>query len=205
MIVSGVDVARVAHTAGFPDSELVTAVAIAFAESSFDSNATHRNDDGSTDYGLWQINSVHGYAELGSGAWANPTVNAQLAYRVWNAQGWNAWSTHKPTDPVGYARYNAAIPAATAYVTAALGPGAAAAGAAGAAGGAVSGVGGAVSDATSAAVAIAREPLAALKFAEQPRFWQRAAMFMIGTVLIGGGLLLLAKVAADKVSPQGGR
>src|SRR5690242_4461912 len=102
MSTAGADVARYAKRAGFPDGELVTAVAVAFAESTFNEKAVHRNSDGSTDYGLWQINSVHGFPELSSGAWADPAVNARLAYQVWKSQGWNAWSTHKPSDTLGY-------------------------------------------------------------------------------------------------------
>lgn len=201
-MISGVDVARDAKAAGFPDNQLVTAVAIAFAESGFNETETHRNSDGSTDYGLWQINSVHGYPELTSGAWRDPRVNAQLAYRVYTAQGWNAWSTHKPSDPIGYARYNAAIPAAVAFVTAAAGPGAAAAGTAGAAAGVVSGAAGTVSDATGAVLAIAKGPLGALKFLEQPGTWTRIAKFMIGTVLVIGAVLLAAGAVGAKIPTQ---
>jgi len=51
--------ASAALAAGFPAEQLVTAVAIAGAESGYDPAATHLNSDGSTDYGLWQINSIH--------------------------------------------------------------------------------------------------------------------------------------------------
>lgn len=205
MTISGADVARAAHAAGFPDSQLVTAVAIAWAESSFDETASHRNSNGSVDYGLWQINTVHGYPELQSGAWRDPAVNAQLAYRVYTAQGWNAWSTHKPTDPVGYTRYQTAIPAAVAYVTQAFGPGVAAAGAAGSAGGLVDSATGSAGDVISSAADIAKEPLAVLHWLEQPGTWQRIAKVGIGTALVVGGVYLLTRVqilepAGEKVA-----
>lgn len=198
MTVSGVDVARYAHDAGFPNSQLVTAVAIAYAESSFNETSTHHNQDGSTDYGLWQINSVHNFPEVTSGAWRDPRVNAQLAYRVYTAQGWNAWSTHKPTDPVGYARYTAAIPFAVSYVTAAYGPVVAAEGSAMVGVGTVQGVGGVVQDTVTNAANIAQAPLAALKFLEQPGTWVRIGKFMIGIALVIGGLVLVAKLATDQ-------
>jgi hypothetical protein len=49
----------VAQHAGFTDEALVTAVAIAMAESSCRLDATNTNTNGSVDRGLWQINSVH--------------------------------------------------------------------------------------------------------------------------------------------------
>ena len=51
--------ASAALAAGFPAEQVITAVAIAGAESGYDPAATHLNSDGSTDYGLWQINSIH--------------------------------------------------------------------------------------------------------------------------------------------------
>ena len=54
-------VMQLAHDAGVPcNSRAVIATAIARAESSFRVTVKHTNSNGSTDYGLWQINSVHG-------------------------------------------------------------------------------------------------------------------------------------------------
>ena len=186
MTTSGTDVARAAQAAGFPSGELVTAVAVAFAESSFNEAATHRNANGTTDYGLWQINSVHGFPEIASGAWRTPTVNAQLAFRVWKSQGWNAWSVHRPTDTLGYARYLAAIPAAEAFVTAGVGVGAGAAGAVGIPGDQLEGAAGAAGDVLGVAAEIAKEPLVVLKWLQQPDTWYR-----IGRVVIGGALITI--------------
>lgn len=202
MTTAGTDVARAAAAAGFPKEELVTAVAVAYAESSFNEQATHRNDDGSTDYGLWQINSVHKFAELSSGAWADPKVNAQLALSVWKSQGWNAWSVHKPSNPTGYARYVAAIPAATAFVTAALGPGAGAAGATNIPFDAGSSIAGGGADAFNVATAIAKEPLAVLKWLQDPQSWYRIVTLVAGGALMVGGiyLFLVSSLAKPIVS-----
>lgn len=66
--------------------------AIALAESSGRMNAIDNDSNGSTDYGLWQINSVHGYnsAQLLS----NANYNAQAAVAVLNSQGLGAWTTY---------------------------------------------------------------------------------------------------------------
>lgn len=47
------------YHAGFRGKKLATAVAIMTGESDRYTAATHLNDDGSTDRGLFQINSVH--------------------------------------------------------------------------------------------------------------------------------------------------
>lgn len=191
-MASGVQVAKAAHSAGFPDSELVTAVAVAYAESTFNANATHKNSDGSTDYGVWQINSSHKDI-LGSGNWASLGDNAKMARAVWQAQGWNAWSVHKPSDAIGYARYQAAIPAAIAFVTVGVGPAAAAAGTGGAAAGEAQGVIGAGEDALNTASEIAREPLTVLHWLTQPESWLRIATVVIGGALVIAGLYLFAR------------
>lgn len=80
-----------AHWAGFPVDELHTAVAVAYAESLGDYSALNYNNDGSTDMGLWQINSIHGFSNLD-----NPAMNALAAFDVWQSQGWTAWYAHTP-------------------------------------------------------------------------------------------------------------
>jgi len=85
------EVAALAHSGGFPRSELHTAVAVAYAESLGDPSAINRNRNGSKDSGLWQINSVHGFSDL-----LDPLENARAAYEVWLVQGWTAWYAHTP-------------------------------------------------------------------------------------------------------------
>jgi len=92
---TGADLARTAAAAaGFPADQLDMAVAIAGAESGYSPTATNHNTNGSTDYGFWQINSVHA-ALLNDHNWRDPAQNAAMALAVWTAAGgsWNPWST----------------------------------------------------------------------------------------------------------------
>jgi hypothetical protein len=66
------------------------AAAIALAESSGNPNAEGHNRDGSTDRGLWQINSVHGSLST-----TNVAANAKAAVQVRKESGWGAWVTYK--------------------------------------------------------------------------------------------------------------
>lgn len=89
-VVSDQTIAAAALAGGFPRDKVATAVAVALAESGGNATATNRNANGSTDYGLWQINSVHS-ADLASGDWRDPTANARMAFAVYSRQGWAAW------------------------------------------------------------------------------------------------------------------
>lgn len=196
--MSGVsDAIAALKAAGFPDSELAVGAAIAGAESNFNPAAVAHESDGSTSYGEWQINSSHGYPELASGAWSSTTVNAQLAKRVYDSQGWNAWSTHKPSDPIGYARYLALLPVALTAVTAMYGPttGAAAAGGAGisAASGAVGGATDVAQSTLSGVESLIQEPLSIIHWLTQPGTWFRIGKVVIGTAAIIAGIVILAR------------
>ena len=89
-------IAGYAKSAGFPDSEIATATAVALAESGGRTDAQNRNTNGSTDYGVWQINTVHG-ALLNNGDKFNPADNARMAFTVWSQAGrkWTPWSVYK--------------------------------------------------------------------------------------------------------------
>lgn len=115
--------ASAAAAAGFPAEQLPTAVAIAGAESGYDPTATHLNADGSTDYGLWQINGVHADL-LTQGDWRDPAANARMAFAVWSAAGrsWTPWSTYNSGAYVAHlAEATAAIEGAPAPVCSAPG------------------------------------------------------------------------------------
>jgi hypothetical protein len=89
---------------------LRTAVAVSFAENGrHDTNATNHNADGSTDYGLWQINSVHG---IDPKTLFDPQGNAKAAYSI-SSQGrnWQPWTTYNSN------KYAASLPAAQAAIT----------------------------------------------------------------------------------------
>lgn len=67
------------------------AAAIAMAESGGRVNAVNHDSDGSTDRGLWQINSTHG-----SQSTFNPMANARAAVAISsNGTNWNPWTTFK--------------------------------------------------------------------------------------------------------------
>lgn len=79
--------------AGIASNTIVVMVAIALAESGGNPDATHHNPNGSTDYGLWQINSIHSQA-LSSGNWRDPVDNARMAKMILDTQGFGAWTTY---------------------------------------------------------------------------------------------------------------
>ena len=88
-------IAQAAYAAGFRGQSLVTAIAIALAESSGNPNAVNSSDPNGGSFGLWQINGIHA-SEFGS-LWSqvlNPTVNAQMAYAVsGGGTNFTPWST----------------------------------------------------------------------------------------------------------------
>lgn len=75
--------------------DAVVAVAICLAESGGETTATHKNSNGTTDFGLWQINSVHGDLLAGKD-WTDPNVNAGIASQIWAQAGnsFTPWSTY---------------------------------------------------------------------------------------------------------------
>jgi hypothetical protein len=109
-ILTAEQVAAMAYGAGFRGDSLRTAVAVSFAENGrHDTNAQNHNTDGSTDYGLWQINSVHGIpqSEL-----VIPQKNAAAAYRISSSgRNWQPWTTYTSN------KYAASLPAAQAAIT----------------------------------------------------------------------------------------
>lgn len=84
-----------AYRAGFRGDDIGIAVAVAKAESGWNAKATNRNRNGSVDYGLFQINSVHA-AILNTGNWADPADNTAMAFKVWTDAGrsWGPWVTY---------------------------------------------------------------------------------------------------------------
>lgn len=93
------EVASLLQQAGFPSNVIGKMVCTAKYESSFNPSATNNNNNGSTDYGLFQINSVHLGSTPGCPSSANalfdPLTNAQCAYGVYELQGVNAWVAYR--------------------------------------------------------------------------------------------------------------
>lgn len=86
-------IASYAYTAGFRSNSLTTAIAICLAESGGNTTATNHNTNGTTDYGLWQINSVHSQYNP-TLLLSNPAYNAQAAWEL-SSHGinWQPWTT----------------------------------------------------------------------------------------------------------------
>ena len=78
-------VAKIAKT--FPENPDVM-VAIAKAESGLNPKATNVNRNGSSDIGLFQVNSIHGYDDLEMFA---PEKNIEAARKIYEKQGLTAW------------------------------------------------------------------------------------------------------------------
>jgi len=115
----GGQVAQAAYDAGFRSSGLVYAVAIADAESGFDLNAIDHDSNGTADYGLWQINSSHGYnsSELLSSA----DYNAGAAYSISDSgTDWSPWVTFYTLGEYDVPNYEGAGPYAS-YLSSAVG------------------------------------------------------------------------------------
>ncbi len=98
-------IAQVAREAGLPESAIPTAVAIALAESSGDTNAHNPNAaTGDNSYGLWQINMIGDmgparrkqYGLSANEELFNPLVNAKVMVAMSNGgKNWSPWSTYK--------------------------------------------------------------------------------------------------------------
>lgn len=88
-------VASLAYQAGFRGDDVSVAVAIAKAESQWNPLAINdQNSNGSTDFGLMQINSVHA-SLLATGDWRKPLTNMQMAFQIFTDAGsrWTPWVT----------------------------------------------------------------------------------------------------------------
>lgn len=98
-------VASYLANAGFSQSSLPTMVCISKYESSFNCDASHKNTDSSTDYGLMQINSYwwcsgdpmskYNGCSTSCTSLYDCQANAKCAYTVWKQQGYNAWNAYK--------------------------------------------------------------------------------------------------------------
>lgn len=187
-------IAGVAKLAGFTGGDLVTAVAVALAESSGQTDQQTHEPNGTISYGLWQINSVHTDV-LRQGDWSNPFVNASMALTVKNASGWSAWSTYKSGAYLPWKLW-ATDAAAHPEIISGPWPGP---------------VEGALQGAQDVAqqfgiTDIAKAVVGAFKLLGQaalwlanPDNWLRVAKFTVGGVLIVAGLNIVAKPVVEPV------
>lgn len=100
--LSASEIKGYAYNAGFRGNDLNIAVAIAFAESEGKTDAVNHNKNGSTDFGVWQINTVHPEL-LQSGSWSDPAANARMAYTLYKARrGFKDWASYNSGSYLAY-------------------------------------------------------------------------------------------------------
>jgi Lysozyme like domain len=176
-------IVQAAGSAGWRGNDLVTSVAVALAESSGDASATHHNTNGSTDYGLWQVNSINFGGPVPDG-WADPTTNARMAHAVWSKQGWNAWTTYKLGLPVA-----AHLPEAKAAV-AKYGSGFT--GSEGLSLGSIGDIGDAAGRAAQAGTDAVHLAARAGSWISDPGSWLRVIYVVVGAVMVAGAVIVVA-------------
>jgi hypothetical protein len=90
-ILPASSIAQLAYNVGCRGNALVISIAVALAESEGNTEAVDHDSNGTTDYGLWQINTCHNVTE------AQMFVPEQNAGAMWSisSQGtnWTPWST----------------------------------------------------------------------------------------------------------------
>lgn len=93
------ELAGILRQVGFDEATVPKMVCTAKYESSFHEQATNSNTNGTTDYGVFQINSIHVGSTAGCPGSAqellDATTNAQCALGVFNIQGLDAWVAYK--------------------------------------------------------------------------------------------------------------
>ena len=106
--LSVAQIASAMRAAGWPEDAIPTGIAIVLAESGGNPRAVNTaNRNGSVDYGLFQINTVHG-SLLSRGDKFNPVDNARMALTVYKQAGnsWKPWSTFNSGK---YKDFNSAV------------------------------------------------------------------------------------------------
>ncbi len=80
-----------------PDTDGPIFVAIAMRESSGETTATNKNRNGTTDYGLWQINSVHKELLDAHQPWSSPDQNFRMAATLYQGRNgdFTDWTSYK--------------------------------------------------------------------------------------------------------------
>jgi Lysozyme like domain len=95
-IITPAQCAQLAANAGVSGDNLVIAVAIAMAESGLDTTIVSApNTNGTTDYGLWQVNSVHSEYDTAKLIASDGVYNAAAMFTL-SSKGtvWQPWSTY---------------------------------------------------------------------------------------------------------------
>lgn len=110
-VLTAAQIAQYAASAGWTGTDLITAVAVALAESGGDANAQGDFGDPNAGvynaFGLWQVNTGEN-PQFANDNLLDPQTNANDAYAIWQQIGWGGWSTYSS------GKYAAFIPTATA-------------------------------------------------------------------------------------------
>lgn len=95
-VLTAEQVTKIVQQAGWSGDDIAIAVAVVFAESSFDTSAVNINADGSYDRGLFQINNKYWPSCTDVCAYDPTGVCAAIFAHdnVFAAQGWGGWSTY---------------------------------------------------------------------------------------------------------------
>jgi hypothetical protein len=172
------------------------AAAVAYAESSGDPASQNHNTNGTTDRGLWQINSIHGAQST-----FDVTANTRAAIAISNnGTNWFPWTTFNSGAYKKYLIAYKAIPTNTPYSQSGL-PGSGNVDAGGVAGGlgGLTGVGGVQSD-LQAATDMTGVIKAIWNTLASGATWERILAVVAGTVLIFMALKGLSGVSGPSVA-----
>ena len=91
------EVARLARdVGGWRGAELVKAVQVVLAESRGNPRAVYRNANGSTDRGLWQLNTG---TQPDDQVAFDPVAATRFARKLYDKRGWRPWYGARNTDP----------------------------------------------------------------------------------------------------------
>jgi hypothetical protein len=90
------DIAKLIYDT-FGEKEYKTALAVATAESHLRPDALGKNNNGTTDCGVFQINSIHGLEDC-----KDPHKNIEYAKQLFDRAGWNPWVAWKTGRYLAY-------------------------------------------------------------------------------------------------------
>lgn len=161
-----------ARAAGWTGNDAIIAGAVGMAESSGNTHAINYIPC----VGVWQVN-VKAHPQYTIEAMYDPAQNAKAAYAIWQSQGWAAWSTYTSG---AYKKY---LPAAQ--------------NAAGASGGnatgATAGIGALNPINVGTQLGSAYKNInGVLSAIQQPGFWKRLLLIIVGVILIFIGLIKMS-------------
>lgn len=86
-------IARLCWDAGWRDENLITAVCIVLQESAGFTEATHENNDGSMDNGLWQINNK-AHPNVTQAVAFDPAAATKVARALYKDQKFRPWAAY---------------------------------------------------------------------------------------------------------------